>query len=468
MIMLAIYLILLISIGINFIILLNKLSLFQIKNLLKIEVVSIVLTSGIIIFTLYMYLIGLIGIKYERYIFIPIVAGLIFNIVYGIYYFIKNKSKKQEKEKIETSKLRKAVTAILLCANIVYIVYFIGVAVSNKLVFIDEFSVWALNAKNIFIGKKMDFFINTGLENYPNGLPLLYSGFYVLIDGIKENFIRIFSGIFLIINLLNIMGLCKKRKANINVALLLILIVYEYCYNFGCYASSTYGDVPFMVLYTCGILYFIEWIIYDRKIENMIISMVNTIGACWCKQDGTFLVAYNIFVLIIIAIFYKKLNIEKLKAKSVIIYIITILIVPISWKIYNNLAHFPTELLFGAGSKVEMHLEYFLSLMQNITIQFYKDNAVVLLMGIISGSMFITYYKLDKKDKLYVVIALGAILVNIAFLILCYIFVFGGEAIFAASFIRYYTRVIMIQVVTSTVLLKPIFLKEKVEENKGN
>ena len=106
--------------------------------------------------------------------------------------------------------------------------------------------------------------------------------------------------------------------------------------------------------------------------------------------------------------------------------------------------------------------------MQNITIQFYKDNAVVLLMGIISGSMFITYYKLDKKDKLYVVIALGAILVNIAFLILCYIFVFGGEAIFAASFIRYYTRVIMIQVVTSTVLLKPIFLKEKVEENKGN
>ena len=92
-----------------------------------------------------------------------------------------------------------------------YIVYFIGVAVSNKLVFIDEFSVWALNAKNIFIGKKMDFFINTGLENYPNGLPLLYSGFYVLIDGIKENFIRIFSGIFLIINLLNIIGLCKKR-----------------------------------------------------------------------------------------------------------------------------------------------------------------------------------------------------------------------------------------------------------------
>ena len=124
MIMLAIYLILLISIGINFIILLNKLSLFQIKNLLKIEVVSIVLTSGIIIFTLYMYLIGLIGIKYERYIFIPIVAGLIFNIVYGIYYFIKNKPKKQEKEKIETSKLRKAVTAILLCANSVYCIFY--------------------------------------------------------------------------------------------------------------------------------------------------------------------------------------------------------------------------------------------------------------------------------------------------------------------------------------------------------
>jgi len=69
MIMLAVYLILLISIGINFIILLNKLNIFKIKNLLKTEIVSIVLTSGIIIFTLYMYLIGLIGIKYERYIF---------------------------------------------------------------------------------------------------------------------------------------------------------------------------------------------------------------------------------------------------------------------------------------------------------------------------------------------------------------------------------------------------------------
>ena len=60
----------------------------------------------------------------------------------------------------------------------------------------------------------------------------------------------------------------------------------------------------------------------------------------------------------------------------------------------------------------------------------------------------------------------GAVLANIAFLILCYILVFGGEAIIVASFIRYYTRVIMIQIVVSVVLLKPIFLKEKIEENK--
>lgn len=60
----------------------------------------------------------------------------------------------------------------------------------------------------------------------------------------------------------------------------------------------------------------------------------------------------------------------------------------------------------------------------------------------------------------------GAVFANIAFLILCYIFVFGGEAIIAASFIRYYTRVIMIQIVVSVLLLKPIFLKEEVEENK--
>lgn len=403
MIMLAVYLILLISIGINFIILLNKLNIFKIKNLLKTEIVSIVLTSGIIIFTLYMYLIGLIGIKYERYIFIPIILGLIFNVVYGIYYFIKNKPQKQEKEKIETSKLRKIVTTILLLANIFYILYYISIGISNKLVYIDEFSVWALNAKNIFIGKKMDFFINTGLENYPNGLPLLYSGFYILVGSIKENFIRVFSGIYLIINLLNIISLCKKRKANVSIAFLLMLIVYSYFHRVKAYASSTYADVPFMVLYTCGILYFIEWIIYDRKNENMIISMVSTIGSCWYKQDGTFLIAYNIFILIVIAIFYKKLNIEKLSLKSVMIYIITILIVPISWKIYNIVADFPTELVFGAGSKVEMHLEYLISLMQNITIQFYSDKPSVIIMGIIVACMFTTFYKLDNKDKLYVV-----------------------------------------------------------------
>lgn len=160
----------------------------------------------------------------------------------------------------------------------------------------------------------------------------------------------------------------------------------------------------------------------------------------------------SIIVLIITSIFYKKLNVEKLTLKSVIIYTVSILIVPIGYSVYKIITNFPTE--FG------IHLEYIILLMQNITIKFYSNIFAVVLMGIIIGSMYITYHKLDKKDKTYVLILLFGMLANIIYLILGYI-ISGEKAVMAEEFNRDYTRIIMIQVIASAVLLKPIFLKEK-------
>jgi len=445
-----------ISLGINILIALNHLNKFDIKNLNRFELVSFIITSGFIGFTIYMFLLGIFKIKYTFAIFIPIILGLIFNISYGIYNWIKN-GKKINKITLKKIEKNNIITSLLIIANIIYILYFITSGLANKLIYPDEFSVWGLNAKNIFLGKRMDFFMNTGLENYPNFLPLLYSGFYIFINSIQENAVRIFQAIFLLINLFNLTGIAKRRNLNINFVFIFILLINYSFTQFFAFATSTYSDMSFMVLYTCGFLYMLEWLVFERKQEFFIISILNMIGCCWCKQDGLYLFAYNIFVLILIGIFYKKINLEKITIKDIAKYCILVLVLPISWKIYNIVADFPTDLAFGAGSKIEMHLEYTISLMKHMTQQFYQNLPSVILLGVILFGMIVSFHKTTQKEKIYILLGIGCVIANIAFLIFSYIFVFGGEAIVAASFIRYYSRVLMIQIVVALMIYKPLF-----------
>ena len=457
--MIFLYIYLIISLGINLVIVLNKLNLIDVKKLQKLEVISLSITSGIIGFTIYMFIIGLVKIEYNFYLFIPIIIGNIFNVIYLGYKIIKNKLYKIKFSfKINKNNI---LSIVLIFANVIYFIYFITLAMYTNPIYPDEFSVWALNAKNIFIGKKLDLFINTGLENYPNMLPLLYSGFYFFVGMVQDNYVRIFSSIFLIVNFINIISIFKKKEINLNYGLILSFIINAFYSNFYCYASSTYGECGFLMLYTFGLVYLFEWIINDRKKDNLIISIIYMMGACWCKQDGIYLFIYNILIILISKLLYKKLKIEKINWKQILLYGICVSILPLCWKIYTICAGFPSNLAFGAGAKIEMHLEYTISLMQNITAQFFSDIPSILFLGIILLGMIFTFDKLKYNDKIFVIYGLGSIIFNLLFLIMCYIFVFEQEAITAASFIRYYTRVIFIELIICSILLKPIEIKNK-------
>ena len=459
--MIILYLVLILSIGINFFVILEHFGVIDIRKLNLFEIASFIITNGFILFTLYMFIIGIFGIKYEFYIFVPIIICSIFSLLYIIKLLIKfQKYFKKMSFKIQKEKIFNIIIyLVLIFTNLNILVFFSTKSLTTKFVYPDEFSVWGLNAKNIFLGRKLDFFMNTGLENYPNFLPLLYSGLYIFIGRIQENLPRIFSSVFLIINLINLLGIAKRLNLDYKYVLFGNLFISTYFTESRAYATSLYSEYSFMAMYTMAIEYLILFILSHEKAERknfLCISILNMIGSCWCRQDGLYLFAFNIFTLLIILFINKNIKVEKITLREFIFYISTVLIVPITWKIWTIIANYPKELAFGAGSKFELHLEFLVPLFQNMTQQFFNDIPSVILLGLLILGMFFYFERLEQQEKIIVIYNLLACLANIAFLIICYLFVFGGEAIVAASFIRYCSRIIMIQFISILILFKPI------------
>lgn len=449
--MIYIYIILIFFIGINLMYLTNRFNLLQLKSFNGFEKVAFALTSSILVFVLYMFILGVLSIEYNQ---ILIIGFLILNLFVSIYLLLSKKIC----FKISKPNFRKRDIPLIilgLCTTI-FVIYYIFSSISTNLIYPDEFSAWALNAKNIYIGKKMNFFINTGLETYPNFLPLLNSGYYFFIDNIAENEIRIFSSIYIIILLLSLIGFCKRNKLDISKLLVCCLIVFLTYDGFSDIATSTYGDIPFMCTYTIGMIYLIQWLEIDRKKEFLIVSAINLMSCCFMKNDGLYLMTFNFFLFLIYAFFSKLFGLKKVKLKESLIYNGVILSLPVAWKIYTIVCKFPADLAAGAGSSFALNLDYTVPLFQNMTSQFFNCIPWVLFLLILIICWFYLYNKLDTKNKHFIVLALMTLLANLAFLILSYLLVFGAEALIAASFIRYMSRVIFIMIVVVLMVLKPI------------
>ena len=452
--MIYIYLFILFIFGISIEIFLDKVKIINLKEMQKLEVISLGMTLGLILYTLYMFFIAIININFSFYIIVPII---ILDIITLIYILKKiNVIKKYICAK-KYFKKEYLITGCLLSIFSIYIIYLISCAKSNFLQYPDEYSAWALNAKNIFLGKNMKLFINSGFETYPQFLPLLYSGYYFFVGKIIENDIRVFSAIFIILSLINLIAVSKRLKLNINFIILLfnfILMKYTGIFEL---STSIYADIPFMCLYFNSIIYLIEWLLSDKNSKELaLISLVNTIGICWCKTDGKFLIFLNIFIILINYIFSEKMNIKRKKISTIILYCISIMILPITWKIYTSIEKFPTELVVGAGSKFEIHFEYIINLFTNMSKQFFENMPwlVLSILGFIGILFFVE--KLNNQEKKYLINLFVVIVGNVSFLIVCYICVFGAEAMIAASFIRYMTRIILVQLIFSMLALKPI------------
>lgn len=440
------YLIIILSFGFSLSLLFNRLNFINIKKLNFFEYTSYFAVLGFFAFSIYMFILGVLHISYNRIMFLFIIA---FNIIMIVLYLIQLK---KQKKNINTKLLMTKENILTLIVTILFIlnvIFLIVVATSHNLTYPDEFSVWGLNSKNIFLGKKMTYFINTGLEIYPNFLPLLYSGFYIFINEIQENLVRVIPSLFFIILTLGMIGLAQKHKIKPWKIILANLFILNYYTAMIDITSSTYGDIVFSCCYTLGMLYFFEWLIFDESKENMLLSLLFLNCACWTKTDGVLMIAsFNAFIMIT----YHLLNKKKLKIStnhnikiSCIFYVLSLL-TGIVWKLYTVLASFPTELSAGAGSVFQLEIGYLEPLLKNMTLQQFSCIPWLILLILSIIYFFKKWDLMNKSSKIYYIFLILTVIFSMAFMFVCYLFIFGGEALVAASYIRYLTRAIFIMV----------------------
>lgn len=451
--MIFIYIILLLAIGPTFLQLINNKNNINIDKLNAYEKISLSMISSLLIFVIYMFIWGIIC-EYSIYLFIPLVINFLYQLLNLINKILKRKWH------VNIFKIKWTITnlftLVLVISIILWIVHYMFLGLINFEIYPDEYAVWLLNPKNIFLGKKMTFFMNTGLEIYPNFLPLLSSGYYFLINTIEENGIRIFSSIFMLISLFGLMGLAKRKKININCILLLLIFMFISYEVVASIMFSSYGDIPFVVTYTLGMLYLFEWLVVERKKEYLVISIVNMMAYSFIKTEALYLVLFSIALLVLSSVFYKKLKIEKINNKSIITYSSLLLMLPIAWKVYNILAEFPARLTGVVG----VNLQYTPSLLANMTIQLMDCMPWVITIVIFMISIILLGHKLTSKQQKFIVLGLITIVANIVFLIVSYIAVFGAEAEIAASFIRYMTRLYFIMIFITAISITPFFSKK--------
>lgn len=454
--MIFLYLIIIISMGPTIIQILEKKDLIKISDLNIFEKIATYMMTGLLSFVLYMFIIGLLSIKYSFYLFVPLIINFIYQILFNIYSIIKKRIKFDISKKLN---LNKVTTLILFVTFIIWVIYYMFVTITSYSIFPDEYSVWLLNPKNTFIGKGMNFFVNTGLEIYPNFLPLLFSGYYFFINSIEVNSVRIFSSLFMLIAGIGLVGLGKRKRININY--LLIFLVYTLI-SYGIISqiiTSTYGDIPFMVTYTLGMLYLFEWLVGNRNKTLLFIAIIHIMSYSFIKTEALYLVIFNIMLLILSSIFHKKLKIKKISYKPILIYSICSLFLPIAWKIYSIIANFPDRVILGASS---VNINYTVPLLTNMTSQFFNCMPWVLALFILLVGLFIYGHKLEKKDQQFILLGVITIIANFGLLFVSYLALFGVEALTAASFIRYITRVFFIMVFISLLSIKNF---TKVDEN---
>ena len=79
--MIFIYLIILLSIGESFLIILDKTKIISTKKLNGYERLALSMSSSFLVYVVYLFIIGLLGIKITIYLFIPLFINAIFQLI---------------------------------------------------------------------------------------------------------------------------------------------------------------------------------------------------------------------------------------------------------------------------------------------------------------------------------------------------------------------------------------------------
>lgn len=398
----------------------------KIKEIEWKQVLSIIMPLGFMGITINMFILNFIGIEFNFFnIWINIIVQCISINLFTIYFG-------KDKLKIKKTINLKNITILDIFISII-IVYIIIYAITNVPFLPDEFSHWALQAKNIFIGKSMNLFIDTGFESYPNYIPLLGSSYYFFVNDLQDYSIRIISSMHLIALIFNIYYFAERLKLNKNISKCLVLLFLTSMGVMIDLSSSYYADIIFAMYYSSSIMFFILWYKQSQR-KDFILYIIFMIGSTWVKTDGFYLMLGNILIMIILSI---KSN--KIKLKHIIEYSILGLSIIIPWKIYCSMYSFPES-----RWSLNINVEYIVPMIKNMLIQTFSLNSWGTINIIFVLVIVFSLKNLYKDDS---IICIMVILGNILFLALCYIMLFGGEALTAASYSRYITRIIPIQII---------------------
>ena len=120
--MIFIYLIIILSLGPTFLQILEKFHLFSKKEINLFETISLELISSLLIFVVYMLLIGYLGIHYSFYIFIPIIINFIYQVTHCLYFLLVKK-RKNFKIKLNIN-FSQTITILLMIAILYVLCYY--------------------------------------------------------------------------------------------------------------------------------------------------------------------------------------------------------------------------------------------------------------------------------------------------------------------------------------------------------
>lgn len=405
------------------------------------ECITYLIPIGFLGITINNFLLGMLNIPYS---IITIWGSILVQII--LILFLTHKKEQIIIQRVSKFKLDILSTLILL------IIVYIGVyAISNYPFLPDEFSHWALQSKNIYIGKKLTLFTETGFETYPGYIPILVSSYYFLKQGIVDNTARIITTYHLIVLIIGLDYLAGKIKVNRIVKLLILLVITSMPLIYDI-SSSFYADTVFMCYYGLATVSLIVWINNNDK-NYLNLSMIYLLGATWVKTDGLYLLIGQIIILLIIKLIEKKITLRSIGS-----YILGSSWLIILWKVYCKLNEFPTS-RWG----ININLTNIKPMVNSMISQTFDLNSGgylnIIMLGCIILMLFNYKNKYFNREIMYgVMIWLG----NILFLGISYIVLFGDEAITAASYSRYMTRTIPIQIF----IIGLVYQKFKQEEDE--
>ena len=478
------YLILIYLCG-NFLIrILNFFKIIDKRNISNFEMLGFSYLFGCLSIAVYLYIIGLIKISYSQLVFIPIfiISTIDFILIIINIFISKNikiKFKNERKNKLNIL----LIVSFIIFATIV--LYLFTESLSSNFIYPDEYSCWGTVPSEIF---KSSGFSNLTSCQYPLFANLISSGYYILIDNIFPNMIRIFSPLIFLNFYFIELGRSKRKNYNIFILNILFSVLAIYFGVGHDILTSTYVDILYMSILSSCFLYLIEYIFETRNSTFLTVSILCGFCVSWLKPDGIYLLIIIFLLGFIINLFYKKIGINKIEWKKLFIFLFLTLLLGASWVVYqkkvlnNNKPLFETNVILPDDDKNEIgefnkttdekngtssesspriHAHYIVTTTNNSISQLFSDKAIIIYSFLVLILLIVNYVSISTKSKYIIFFYIIFIIANYLFIILSFITYFGGEGLLAPSICRYMLRIFPILYDIILILSSNIFENNK-------